>query len=113
MNLLNPTVALRQSLLALAIVRRGRLSGDNAVVNEGRRMYGRVLCVLQRDLYDEQRASYEETLVATRVMARYEVSPTPPSDLNLLGLCLTVISYMKPPPTPLRLGRATSQGLQA
>lgn len=85
MNLPNPSVALSQSLLALAVVRQGRSSGNETTLNEGRCMYGRALLVLQSDLCDKQRACHEETLAAARAMALYEVSPIISSCVCLKG----------------------------
>lgn len=79
LNLPNPSVALLQSLLALAVVRQGRSSGNETMLNEGRCIYDRALVVLQSDLCDKQRALHQETLAAARAMALYEVSPTLPS----------------------------------
>ena len=74
MNIPQPTETLRQSLLALSIVRRGRDNKDTTLLEEGRRIYGQALRVLQKDLYSQQNVLHEETLAATRAMALYEVS---------------------------------------
>ena len=71
-----PTEALTQALLALSIVRRGRINNDNTLLYEGRNIYSQALRLLQKDLYDLQRVGQEETLAATRVMALYEVFPS-------------------------------------
>lgn len=72
-NIPQPTAALHQALLALAILRRGRVHDDKVLVVEGQRTYGRALVHLQKAIYDPQVASDEETLAATRALVLYEV----------------------------------------
>lgn len=75
MSIVQPTAILHQSLLVLSIVRKGRTNNDDTFVNEGQRIYGQAVSMLQRTLHDRQRIWHEETLAAVRAMAIYEVSP--------------------------------------
>ena len=77
MNIPHPTRALRQSLLALSVVRWGRAKHDTSLVFEGQRIYGHSIAMLQRAINDPQEAWHEETLAATRAMVLYEVRTSP------------------------------------
>ena len=72
--LADPPLALRLSLVALAMTRIGWLHGDDATIRKGRAIYGHALRELQKALSNERSRRQDETMATCVVMALYEVS---------------------------------------
>jgi hypothetical protein len=70
----HPLPVLKQALLALSIVRYGRVTGNVDLTSYGQRLYGIVLRALQQAMYDENSATSDATLASVRVLVLYEVS---------------------------------------
>ena len=73
MNLPDPTPALRHSLLALSVTRRGRKAKNDDLLVQGRGFYGQALQSLQQALYDPRLMWHDDTLAACRTLMIYEV----------------------------------------
>ena len=72
----DPPLALRLSLVALAMIRLGWLHGDDATVRGGRAIYGHALRELQKTLSNECSRCQDETMATCNVLALYEVGNT-------------------------------------
>ena len=112
----NPPPALRLSLRALAMTRLGWLQKDDAVIHEGKVIYGYALRELQKALYDQRSVWQDETMATCNVLALYEVSTfsitlfavlirvmqlSESTSASIVGYNSHVVSYLFPPIIPL------------
>ena len=84
----DPPLALRLSLVALAMTRLGWLQGDDAMVRRGRAVYGHALRELQKALSNEYSRCQDETMATCTVLALYEVSNSPVNPVHCFSLDL-------------------------
>lgn len=73
LSLVSKQPALDEALLAVSLIKYGRVYSKPAILTKGRQIYTRALGLLQQSLRDEELAMLDETLATVSVMVLYEV----------------------------------------